>query len=384
MKFEWNKKYLTVATYSFLTAAAIIALIFCIIFFPEIKEGFFYIANVLEPITYGLIFAYLLNPIEKRFYQMFTHLFAKSKKNHKKLCKLFSVLLTYIIVVMLVVGFCFLIIPQLLESGADLAQQIVRFYNYKLLPFIKESHYEEYLPWLKLETIEKYITDATNYAIDLIPRITQTLGSVATKFMNILLAVFISIYLLAGKETFKKQTKKILFAFLSKEKASGTLDYSSRVDKAFGGFIRGKLLDSLIIGVLCFIAMAIFRMPYAVLISVIVGITNIIPVFGPFIGAIPSAFIIFIKSPVTALWFLVLIFVLQQLDGNYIGPKILGDATGLSATWVLISLTIMGNLYGIVGMLIAIPVFSLVYDAIKIACEKRLEKKGLPTGTLEY
>ncbi len=384
MKFEWNRKYSTIAAYAFLTAAAIIALIFCIVYFPGITAGFLYFANVFKPITYALIIAYLLNSIEKRFHQLFVKGYAKAKKPHPRMCKVFSILSTYILVLLFVVGFSFLVIPQLVESGSDLSKQILRFYNDKLLPFVRDSHYEQFLPWLSFETIEKYFTDAANFMLEMIPHITSMLSNIAIEFKNILLGVFISIYFLAGKDTFLRQAKKITFALLSKTHAENTIDYASRVDNAFGCFIRGKLLDSLIIGVLCFVAMTIFRMPYAMLISVIVGITNVIPIFGPFIGAIPSAFIIFIKSPITAFWFLVMVFVLQQLDGNYIGPKVLGDATGLSATWILISLTIMGSLYGIVGMLIAIPIFSLIYEAIKAFTEKRLEKKGLPTGTENY
>lgn len=165
---------------------------------------------------------------------------------------------------------------------------------------------------------------------------------------------------------------------------NSTLELANFTDKTFGGYITGKLLDSLIIGIIMFIVCAICKMPYTPLVSVLVGVTNVIPIVGPFIGAIPGTFIIFIVDPVKAFWFIVINVVVQQLDGNVIGPKILGQTTGLSALWVMMSITIMGGLWGLFGMLISVPIFAVLYTLVKLFVEKRLAGKGAPTETVEY
>ena len=207
---------------------------------------------------------------------------------------------------------------------------------------------------------------------------------------NLVIGFVIAIYVLFDKEKFKGQIKKILYALFDSKKVENILDNAKSTDKVFGDFFNAKLIDSFIVGIICFIGMVIFKMPYATMISVIVGVTNIIPYFGPYIGAIPSALIILLVDPGMCLWFLLFIFVLQQFDGSILGPKILGSKTGLSSFWVLFSLLIFGSIFGVVGMILGVPIFSIIYSVINNSfsdtdrLKKRLEDKNLPVNSDEY
>jgi len=202
--------------------------------------------------------------------------------------------------------------------------------------------------------------------------------------LNLIIGVIVCVYFLNGKDKFKAQIKKVITALFRRDTANEIFEFGNYAHHAFGGFITGKIIDSIIIGVICFISMSIFRLPYPLLISVIVGVTNIIPFFGPFIGAVPSALIILMVSPIQALYFLILVIILQQLDGNIIGPAILGNSTGLSSFWVLFSIVIFGGLFGPVGMIIGVPVFAVIYYYAGKWIRKRLRNKGLEDRTEEY
>ena len=199
-----------------------------------------------------------------------------------------------------------------------------------------------------------------------------------------ILGIIVSVYLLIDKEKLCALSKKITYGLFPESYADEIIKLVDRSNYTFGRFLVGKIIDSLIIGVLTFIILTIFKMPYTILVSVIVGITNIIPFFGPFIGAIPSFIIILFVSPVQALWFLLIILFIQQLDGNVIGPKILGDSIGISAFWILFSILVAGKLLGIVGMIIGVPLFAIFYSIVKEFIESKLRKKGLKTETKEY
>ena len=186
------------------------------------------------------------------------------------------------------------------------------------------------------------------------------------------------------KEKFKAQSKKLLYTFFSNDRVNIILENTRYTDKVFGGFFAGKLVDSLIIGILCVIFMILFKMPYPLIIAVIVGITNIIPYFGPFIGAIPSALLVLLVDPSKCIGFLIFIFVLQQFDGNILGPKILGSKTGLSSFWVLFSLLIFGGLFGMVGMILGVPLFSILYSFLNGVIKRRLKSKKLPQDSKDY
>lgn len=202
--------------------------------------------------------------------------------------------------------------------------------------------------------------------------------------MNMLIGVIVCVYFLNSKELFKAQTKKLIAATMNRKHAENIQDFANFCNKTFGGFINGKLIDSLIIGILCFVLMTIFGLPYAVLVSTIVGITNVIPFFGPFIGAIPSALIICFSSPMQAVYFLLLILALQQFDGNILGPKILGGTTGLASFWVLFAILMGGGLFGFAGMVLGVPVCAVAFYYLNLYLRKRLARRNMPMDTADY
>lgn len=201
---------------------------------------------------------------------------------------------------------------------------------------------------------------------------------------NFFIGLIIALYLLVSKELFAGQGKKMIYALFEEETGNLLIKNIRFVHSTFGGFISGKLVDSLIIGMLCFIGMTLLNLPYPLLVSLIVGVTNIIPFFGPFIGAVPSIILILMVNPLQALYFGIFVFILQQFDGNILGPKILGDKTGLSSFWVIFSITIFGGYWGFIGMAIGVPVFAVIYAAWKAFISRSLQKKGLSTDTVEY
>jgi len=231
-----------------------------------------------------------------------------------------------------------------------------------------------------------------NWAMnDLLPKSNQYLTSITSGLisifkvlLNIVVGLIVSVYLLFSKETFVGQFKKLTYALFKPKRANIIIETARKSNEIFGGFISGKILDSTIIGIICYIVLLIMKMPYAVLVSVIVGVTNVIPFFGPFIGAVPGFIIIVLANPLQGLYFLIVIFILQQVDGNIIGPAILGDSTGLSAFWVLFSILFFGGFWGIAGMLIGCPLFAVIYTIIKDFVNYCLKRRKLSTDTQTY
>lgn len=226
--------------------------------------------------------------------------------------------------------------------------------------------------------------DLLKHTNDLMTSLTEGVIGVVNGLIDILIGFIVAIYLLFGKEKFMGQCRKIVYAFNPPRRANIILHIASKTNKTFNGFIIGKIIDSAIIGVLCFIGLSILKMPYTLLVTVIVGVTNVIPVFGPYIGAIPSAILILLVDPMKGLYFIIFIFLLQQLDGNVIGPMILGDSTGLSAFWVMFAILIGGGLFGLPGMIVGVPTFAVIYYIIKMLIQQKLEQKKLPVETEHY
>ncbi len=207
---------------------------------------------------------------------------------------------------------------------------------------------------------------------------------VARALWNLVIGLIISIYLLGNKERFLNQLKKMTYAFLTPQAANSLISDARLIDRTFGGFINGKILDSVIIGIICFFCVSIMKLPYPMLISVIIGVTNIIPFFGPFIGAVPCAFLILMVNPWQCLYFIIFVFILQQFDGNFLGPKILGNSTGLSGFWVIFSITLFSGLMGVAGMILGVPVFAVFYSLMRRKINNNLEQKGMPTDSAQY
>ncbi len=231
---------------------------------------------------------------------------------------------------------------------------------------------------------DQIINDLVNWLKGFIPVLGNAAFGVAMGIKDLFFGIFISIYMLLSKDLFARQTKKILYAVSKKTIADRIIELTRQTNKVFTGFLSGKILDSMIIGAICFLFMALFGLPYAPLISVIITVFNMIPMFGPFIGAIPSILLILLVDPWQALIFTVFIILLQQADGNFIGPKILGESTGLSGFWVIVAILVGGGLWGVVGMIIGVPALAVIYALVRTGVERLLKKKGMPTDTNDY
>lgn len=386
MKVDWNKKYNTVAAY------ALIVLIISILFYIGISKVSYvkiqldkYI-SIFHPIIMGLVMAYLFNFILE-FYEdkLIVRIFdEKLEFKHKRTVGL---LLTYITIILFLVLFLNFILPQLVNSIRGLISNIpmyVHVISTKLEAIEKNLNLPEEYSQIVSNKWEEYVDLIINFMTSLIPKIGNFAKGLISSLWNIVLGIIISIYLLIEKERFKAITRKMTTSMFSEKNTKTIMTLVRRADNIFGRFLSGKILDSMIIAVMTFGLLKIFNMPYNLLISFIVGITNIIPFFGPFIGAVPSFFIILLESPVKAVTFLVLIVIIQQIDGNIIGPKILGDSLGISAFWILFSLLVAGKLLGFVGLVIGVPLFVFIYSIVKDIVEAKLKKKGLPVETSNY
>lgn len=386
MKIDWNSKYNTISVYAFLVMCAVIMFYLSL---SQINVVFDFLDSskkVLQPFILGFSIAYILNFVLK-FYEERVLENKYIKKIGLKSKRGIALFMTYISTLVILALLFKFVLPQLLESITGLTNDASKYIN-EFPKYIDESMRELNISKENYEIIIEYVNRGINYTITvlsgLIPVIGTMLGQIASSIWNIVIGIVISIYMLIDKEKFFAISKKITIAFFSKEKAERVIELTHRSNNTFGKFLSGKILDSTIIGLLMFIILTIFNMPYALLVSVIIGISNIIPFFGPFIGAIPAFIIILFISPIKALWFLLIIFIVQQIDGNIIGPKILGDSIGISAFWILFSIMVAGKLLGFVGMVIGVPLFAVIYSIIKEIVEARLKQKGLDVDTKKY
>lgn len=392
MKEKLENKYIAWGLTIFSVFAALILLFFAIYRWHYITAFITNIVIILMPFIYGVVIAYLMNPVLKFFEnKVYEPLLKKKfkKKERTKITRVLSICTSTIIFWGLLITCISFLIPEMLKSLETLVTNINTYLtNSKELlinlfggsesirEFINDnySRFSGFMnEWLNEGVIANIMTVLGN----------SIFGTI--KFLyNLIIGYIISIYILFDKEKFKAQCKKLLYTFFSNDRVNIILENTRYTDKVFGGFFAGKLLDSLIIGILCFIFMIVFKMPYPLIIAVIVGITNIIPYFGPFIGAIPSALLVLLVDPSKCIGFLIFIVILQQFDGNILGPKILGSKTGLSSFWVLFSLLIFGGLFGVVGMLIGVPLFSIFYSFINGVIKRRLKGKKLPENSKDY
>ncbi|MDO5779649.1 MAG: AI-2E family transporter [Clostridium sp.] len=386
MKINWNNKYATIAMYAFLVICGSILLYLGISHITLIKGSVNDFIGTLQPFIIGGALSYLLNFI-LRFYEdkILSHnFFKKLKKSYKRSVGL---LLTYITASIITYLFIQFVLPQLVDSIVGLVNSIPEYLN-ELTRVTNDIFDNLNLQPEYINLITDKFGESVTYIITMISNLIPVIGNfvvgATSSILNIIIGIIISIYILIDKEKFMALGKKVVYALCSKEKAKFILRLATQSNMTFSRFIGGKILDSFIIGVLTFLILTIFKMPYVLLISVIVGVTNIIPFFGPFIGGIPATIIILFVSPIQALWFIVIIVVIQQIDGNIIGPKILGDSIGISAFWILFSLLVAAKFMGFVGMIIGVPLFAIFYSIIKEIIEEKLAKKGLPIETDKY
>lgn len=301
-------------------------------------------------------------------------------------------LVALLTVLVLAVGLVSMIIPQLYSSIANLIATLPQDLSQTYRNIM--SYLQDY-PEVR-EAVQQYYNVAYEYIMNflqnhLMPNmqsIVASLGigiwSVVNWFKNLFIGLIVMIYLLNIKESMLGESRKLTFALLPKKWAEHVVQEFAYINRVFGGFIVGKIIDSLIIGWLCFFCLSFMKMPYTMLVSVIVGVTNVIPFFGPFIGAIPSFILILLTSPIQSVYFLIFVLVLQQFDGNILGPRILGDSTGLSSFWVLFSILLFGGLFGFVGMIVAVPIWAVILNFVQRVSGHLLRKKGLPTDAADY
>lgn len=401
MKYRWDKKYLSWGITAFLVVASSICFYYVLFHGVKVQGGLKKIVTISSPVIYGLIIAYLLTPIVNMLEMKIAYPLCKkwniqrSKRVNKNI-RFVAIMISLIFVVFILYTLCNMLIPQLSKSIQSIGLQLPLFLNNAttwfnnivennemLENFVNENNFHfdsaAIIEWFN-NNIESNIKNITN----LFSTVYYSLFSLVKTLFYILVGIIISVYVIGSKELFAGQAKKIVYAVFEIKTANSFIKDMRFIHKTFIGFLSGKIIDSIIIGFLCFIGTTIMGTPYALLISVVIGVTNVIPFFGPYLGAIPCSFLLLMISPIQCLYFIIFILILQQIDGNIIGPKILGDSTGLSSFWVIFAITIFGGLFGIFGMFIGVPVFAVIFAGFRKLFNIMLKKKGLPIDTKNY
>ena len=371
-----KKPHIKPYVYGMLAGFGAISLSILFFFFIYRFDGFgdavSKVTGILMPFIYGAVIAYLLKPVCNTI-EAFLRRFIPEKM--KGLINALSVTFTILFGLLLVYALFMMIVPQLITSVTTLYYTAQR----NFAKFVQWANHVEFFEQnTQIMDLLNSAYDTVSTSIDtlvktkLLPSMQNILSGAALGVLNVvvvlknlIIGIIVAVYMLASRKRFVQQGKMVLYSVVKPRWASLITEEVKYADKMFGGFINGKILDSAIIGVLCYIGCLIFKFPSALLVSVIIGVTNVIPFFGPFIGAIPATLLILIQNPIKALWFVLFVLVLQQLDGNIIGPKILGNTTGLSSFWVLFAILLFGGLWGFAGMIVGVPLFAVIYDVIK-------------------
>ena len=378
-----------------LIVAAAIAMLAAVLYLGQIGKAISAIFGALRPILTGAVVAYLLTPIAKRLEGFFQKRLAKtklSKQKAEKLSRGLSVIASLLFLILLLVGFFAMLLPQLYQSLVGLANSIPDYFRdaeAQILKFLDDE------PELRA-FVETQLTKAYNGLIgllnpetfnkiwDVVSNLTSSLLSVVSFLVDFLLGLVAAVYILWSRNQFLAQAKKLTAALCKPAVADRIFDIARRAHKTFSGYIVGTLTDALLVGVITYVVSLILGFPYAPIIATVVGCTNIIPILGPFLGAAPSAIIILLVDPWKCLYFIIFIIILQQVDGNIIAPRIISGNTGLSGFWVLTAITVAGSLFGLAGLVICVPVTAVAYSLISEWVSRRLGKKGMPTDTATY
>lgn len=426
MKIKWNGKYTTIAIYSIIVIAVAVLFIVFVFKFESITNGLSWVGAVVAPIIWGFGIAYILNPLmmlfENRLFGKLknspekpersakgkagiTKRVADSKvvqrieeakqpaksRNRRNVARVFSIVLTYIVVIAVLTGVVLAVLPNISKSLVDLADQLPGYVDNfdKWLGEILDSN----------PMLASYISEEIRGLNDILQKIASAVEpmmgnisagilvfakSVVTFLKDFIIGLIIAIYLLFCKERLQAQSKKVICAFFKPRRAEKILSTCAKSNRIFTKYIISNLVDALLVFAVMAVGMVILDMPYAMLIAVICGITNLIPFFGPFIGAIPCGILILLVDPIKVIWFGIFVLVLQQLDGNVIKPLLFGETMGLPAIWVLISIIVFGGMFGIPGMLLGAPVFAVIYLLFGEVVAQRLKKRNMPTDTDSY
>lgn len=396
-RFRWDKKYLYWGMTAFFVIAAAILFYMALNYLGLLKTGLGNLLKILSPFIWGLIITYLLVPMTRSmekglFLPLGKRLYKSNGEKAAKLARGLSVLSAELFFIAVIVALVYLILPQLYSSLQTIVansntylNNLIHWVNELLKDFPEIEHYalealgsvnESLMGWLQSTLLPEIGGFITN--------ITAGVYYVLTGVYNLIIGIIVSVYILGNLEGCAAGCRRILYSIFSLEAAEKIRDGLAFVNRTFIGFINGKILDSAIIGLICYIVCVILNMPFSLLVSVIVGVTNVIPFFGPFIGGIPSALIIFMANPVKGLIFALFIIILQQVDGNIIGPKILGNSVGINGFWVMFSIILGAGLFGFWGMLLGVPVFVVIYTAINSAVERKLKRSDLPWEAADY
>lgn len=395
MKIRFDEKNIKWGLTAFLVILCSIIVFFAIYRYEGISKILGVCMSILSPFIYGLVMAYLLCPVYNFTVRGTYAMLERGKRRFSKaltLSKAVGSIVSIALLLVIITGILWMIIPGLIESIMKIIQ---------VLP----SSMDALKDWLDVKLVKlpeaKLMMDSwiNNFTDNAVKFATETIlpeySSIATKISegvigvvnvvkNFFIGIIICVYFLNSKDTFAAQMKKIILASCKQETAEEILSGAVFTNKTFGGFINGKIIDSIIIGIICFIVMTLFGWEYTLLISCIIGITNIIPFFGPFIGAVPSALLLLMVDYKQCIYFIIFIFILQQFDGNILGPKILGDSTGLASFWVLFAVLVGGGLFGFIGMVIGIPVFAVIYAYSSRVINGKLRKRGFATDVSAY
>lgn len=395
MKLNLEEKNMKWGLTAFLVILCGILVFFAVYRFAAVQKIVSVITGILAPFIYGLVMAYLLCPIYNFTVRRSYGFLSKGDRQFSKalpVAKGIGTVVALAVLFIVVTGILWMIIPGLIESIVKIVEVLPDSMN-QLMHWIDAKLQNFPAAEMRINGwINNFTENAIGFVTDkVLPEYTTIATSVSAGVLgvfnvlkNIFVAIIICAYFLNSKDLFAAQSKKVIVAFFSDHTAKEILQGAAFTNRTFGGFINGKIIDSMIIGLLCFLFMSIFGWEYTLLISCIVGITNIIPFFGPFIGAIPSALLLLMVDPHQCLWFLVFILALQQFDGNILGPKILGDSTGLASFWVLFAVLVGGGLFGFIGMVVGIPIFAVIYNYATRGVNRRLEKKGFSTNISDY
>ncbi len=385
MKFEPNKRYTTIAIYVFLVIAVSAVFYLGVTNFAALASAFWGLFDTLRPLVFAVVVAYLLNPVLRVFDDRLLPWLSKGKLKPKPR-RAIALLLTHILTFLLILAFAFMIVPQLWQSLASLVERVPAFVT-EAGAFITDtvenlsqgatdgSFFGDATKTL-LDNFASALEEFYAYGIELIPGVLSAGVNFTMSVIYWLIGFLLSVYLLYDRERMFAYAKKVSHAIFPDKTAALLYDITLDAHRVFSGFIIGRIIDSAIIGVLCFIGMSILQMPYVMLISVVVGVTNVIPYVGPFIGAIPSAIIILIESPITCLWFVVFILILQQFDGNILGPKIMGNALGVSPLWIIIGLLLFSAMFGAIGMFVGVPLIVVFTNLVNRLFDYLLQRKN--------
>lgn len=399
---EWDlKKYSVIAIITFATFCCCILFFFFLYRYHGFTAYWQKLMGILQPVIMGFIVAYLLNPVmmfQERKLRPFLEKKLKSERKAKRWARSLGTMGALVFLLLIIFLLLYMMIPELVKSIqnmiVDLPAEFNEFVSWAERAVANDSQLAERLATVGIDLgdvgdyaesiLQKQILPQVKTYVSYLASITTGVISAFKMLFNFAIGLVIAIYLLMGKETFIGQGKKIIYAAVPARIGNIVIHVMRVSHQMFGGFISGKIVDSAIIGAICYVGLIVMRVPYSLLVAVIVGVTNVIPFFGPFIGAAPCFVLIALEDPVRGLYFLIFVLVLQQVDGNIIGPKILGDSTGLSAFWVVFAILTGGGLFGFMGMLLGVPTFAVIYYLIREAAAYILRKRGLPESTRDY